>query len=389
MPKLFVATGIFHPESGGPATYLYHLLPHLQERGWEVRLLSYGTPQADDPERYPYPVTRIPRAALPVRMSQYAQAAMPLLQWADLTYVHSFMLPLWALPFSHKPRVMKVVGDPAWERSVRKRWITPQTDIDFFQMSRNRHPMVRWNKRNRRREVARRSDAIIVPSNYLKQMVTRWGAASSRVHVVYNALPPESHAVTVSPAEARAQLELHPTRPYILTAARLVAWKGIDNFIEALHAVPDVTLLVAGDGVEREKLERLAASVGVAERVQFLGRVPREDVALYMRAVDYVGLYSGYEGLSHVLLESLEAGTPVIASNKGGNPEVIQHGINGLLVRYKDSAALADVLRTAFADGQREKLAANTHINLDQFAYNHMVEHTHQVLTTYLNRRRA
>jgi glycosyltransferase involved in cell wall biosynthesis len=55
-------------------------------------------------------------------------------------------------------------------------------------------------------------------------------------------------------------------------------------------------------------------------------------MALYFRSADYTVLYSGYEGLSHTLLESLLAGTPVIASNKGGNPEVVRHGENGLLV---------------------------------------------------------
>ncbi len=67
-----------------------------------------------------------------------------------------------------------------------------------------------------------------------------------------------------------------------------------------------------------------------------------------MKAADYVALYSGYEGLSHTLLESLRAGTPVIASDKGGNPEVVQHGINGLLVPYVDVEALtAAIARSA------------------------------------------
>ncbi len=76
-----------------------------------------------------------------------------------------------------------------------------------------------------------------------------------------------------------------------------------------------------------------------------------------MKAADYVALYSGYEGLSHTLLESLRAGTPVIASDKGGNPEVVQHGINGLLVAYANAAisaeALADAIREALRPGVR------------------------------------
>jgi hypothetical protein len=57
MPRLFAASGIFHPEPGGPATYLYEALPALQVRGWEVRLLTFG----EGGGSYPYPVTRVPR----------------------------------------------------------------------------------------------------------------------------------------------------------------------------------------------------------------------------------------------------------------------------------------------------------------------------------------
>lgn len=381
MPNLFIASGIFHPESGGPATYLHHIAPHLQAAGWDVRLLTYGTPRDDDATHYPYPVTRIERDALPVRTSAYARAAWPLMRWADLVYIHSFMLPLPRLPFDRTPRVMKIVGDGAWERAVRKGWVSAHSDIDTFQLTRQRHPMAAWNARTRRREV-RSLDAVIVPSNYLKRMAVRWGAPSPRVHVVYNALPPAQQTVAMSQAVARAALSWDDA-PTVLAPARLVPWKGIDTFIEALADVPDVRLFVAGDGEQRSAWEALAVSQGVADRVTFLGRVPHERVALMMRAADYVGLYSGYEGLSHVLLESLRVGTPVIASDKGGNPEVITHGHNGLLVRYKSTDALREALREAFADGTRAKLAAHASIG-EPFTYKRMVADTLDVLGRYL-----
>ncbi len=130
-----------------------------------------------------------------------------------------------------------------------------------------------------------------------------------------------------------------------MTAARLVPWKGIDHLIRVVQQVPDVRLLIAGDGPDADRLHALADGSGAAARVTFLGRVPRDRLALLFRAADYSVLYSGYEGLSHVLLESLLAGTPVIASAKGGNPEVVRHGENGLLVPYPDPDALAAALR--------------------------------------------
>jgi glycosyltransferase involved in cell wall biosynthesis len=103
-----------------------------------------------------------------------------------------------------------------------------------------------------------------------------------------------------------------------------------------------------------------------------------------MRAADYFALYSGYEGLPHTVLESLRAGTPVIVSDKGGNPEVVQHGVNGYVVPYRDHAALVKTLQNAFGSGERERLAAHTQDQLAQFAFSTLVERTDTVLRQYL-----
>lgn len=109
--RIFIASGIFHPDSGGPATYLYRLLPELQARGHEVRVLAYGNaPTAG----YPYSLTRIPFQSLPIRLINYARAYRQGAAWADLIYLNSLGLP--RSGDGHKPRVMKVVGDYAWER---------------------------------------------------------------------------------------------------------------------------------------------------------------------------------------------------------------------------------------------------------------------------------
>lgn len=370
--RLFVATGIFHPEPGGPATYLYRLLPELQARGHEVRLLTFG----DAPvEGYPYPVRRIPRRVLPLRFAHYARAARALAQWSDLIFANSLGLPLIALP--RRPRVLKVVGDLAWERAVNRGWVPPTEDIDAFQ-TRRYDRRVMLLKRQRSHEV-RRADAVIVPSEYLRQMVVGWGAPPARVAVIYNALSPDAAVSPRTQADARAALYL-PPGPLLLTVARLTAWKGVDMLLRALARVPDVRLLIAGDGPEEVRLRALANTLDLGERAQFLGRVDRAALADYFRAADYTVLYSGYEGLPHVLLESLLNGTPVIASDKGGNPEVVQHDENGLLVPYPDEDALVAALATAFSGETRARLAAGTTTGLERFRWATMVEQTAALL---------
>jgi glycosyltransferase involved in cell wall biosynthesis len=380
--NLFIAAGIFHPESGGPATYLYEILPELQRRGWEVRAVTYG---AGDTAAYPYALTRIPRRALPLRLAHYGAAAFPLLRWADVVYVHTLDLPLIG---GRAPRIVKIVGDQAWERAIRKGWIPPTEDIDAFQ-TRPASGIVAAQQAARSRQV-RAMQGVVVPSAYLKRMVVGWGVPEERVQVIYNALPPEPSGaaaetplLSLSQSEARAQLNL-PDVPTVVTAARLTPWKGVDHLIAALRQVPDVHLLVAGEGETRPDLERQVAQAGLTRRVHFLGRINRRRLALYFRAADYLALYSGYEGLSHTLLEALQAGTPVIASDKGGNPEVVQHGVNGLLVPYVNVEALAAALAEAFRPGTRTRLAASHAIGMERFSFSGMVEATDALLRAYV-----
>jgi glycosyltransferase involved in cell wall biosynthesis len=277
--------------------------------------------------------------------------------------------------------VLKIVGDQAWERAVRRGWIASTEDVDVFQ-TRAYHPIVQWQKARRSREV-RSVDQVIVPSQYLKQMVAGWGVDPDRIQVIYNALPPAENA-SLSQSVARERLGLVADTPIVFTAARLKPWKGVDHLIRAVQHVPDVCLIIAGEGPMRAELEHLTVQLNLTLRVTFLGQVSREAVHLYMQAADYFALYSGYEGLPHAALESLRAGTPVIASDKGGNPEVITHNVNGLLVPYVNVEALTAALHTAFQPGKRAGLAANTAAGLDRFDFKQMVLATEKVLQSCL-----
>lgn len=373
--RLFIASGIFHPESGGPATYLYEILPALQTLGWQPQVLTYGDAPTDG---YAYPVRRVQRAFLPVRLWQYRRAATRMLTDADLLYAHTIDLPLPATPV---PRAIKIVGDRAWERAIERGWIPPTTDIDAFQTM-NANPLLSLVRASRARQV-RGYDQVIVPSEYLKRMVIGWGVPEARIQVIYNAMPPMIGEAFPTQQSARAALGWQE-RPTLLTAARLTAWKGVDHLIRALANVPDVRLVVAGDGPQLPALQRLAQALALTDRVTFLGRVPRAALYTMMQAADYFALYSGYEGLPHVLLEALRVGTPIIASDKGGNPEVVHHDDNGLLVPYINHEALVETLHTAFAPGKREALAANTTKHLDRFDFQQMVTKTDDVLRRLL-----
>ena len=371
MPKLFLASGIFHPEPGGPATYLKTLLPALQESGWDLRVLTYGD---DHQHTYSYPVTRIRRQRFPLRYARYALAARRHLAWADLVFAQTIDLPLWDA--RRLPRVIKIVGDQAWERCVRKRWIPPHISIDEFQAFAG-DARVRWQKRARTRQI-RAMDAIIAPSHYLRQLVISWGIVPAKVYVIHNALSPPT-----APRQSRADIrtELGWTDgPTLITVARLQPWKGIDHLIAALSQLPDLRLVVVGDGPDRARLEALARPLG--KRVTFTGLLAASEAHRLMAAADGLALYSGYEGLSHTLLESLQLGTPVLASDIGGNREIVSHGVNGLLIPHVDVSALRWGIQQLLE--RRDEFAANSRCGLERFSFRKMAGATDALLRSLL-----
>jgi glycosyltransferase involved in cell wall biosynthesis len=136
----------------------------------------------------------------------------------------------------------------------------------------------------------------------------------------------------------------------LVFAGRLGPQKALGVGLHALATTPDVTLVVAGDGPERDALERRVGELGLDGRVRFLGSVPRERVLRLFRAADASLLPSAWENFPHTVVESLAVGCPVIATAVGGVPEVVRDGENGLLVAPGDPDALANAIGRFFAD---------------------------------------
>jgi glycosyltransferase involved in cell wall biosynthesis len=135
--------------------------------------------------------------------------------------------------------------------------------------------------------------------------------------------------------------------------ARIDGRKGHGTLLKSLRALDDVggtlRMWIVGDGSERLAAESQAAQLGLGQdRVRFLGR--RSDIDRLLNAADFFVLPSDIEGLPLSILEAMAHGLPVIASNVGGIPEIIQHDINGLLFPAGDDAALSAAIRRLATD---------------------------------------
>jgi glycosyltransferase involved in cell wall biosynthesis len=181
--------------------------------------------------------------------------------------------------------------------------------------------------------------------------------------------------------EMRTELRL-PDGPIFVSVGRLNVEKGMHHAVGALAALgvdaPRARLVIVGTGEERERLERLSRSLGVEQRVHFVGGQPHEVVAKYLAAAD-VFLFPTERGEAAplVLPQAMACAAPVVASDIGGIPEVVRRsGVNGILVPPGDVLALTDAMRTLVRDESlRRRLGqAARHRILVEYTVERMVE---------------
>jgi glycosyltransferase involved in cell wall biosynthesis len=190
--------------------------------------------------------------------------------------------------------------------------------------------------------------ALIAVSAALKEAMVALGAPDAKVTVLRNGVDTRAFVPPTDRAAARAALGL--TGPTLISVGHLIERKGHHRTIEALAALPDMTLLLVGEGPERERLAALATRLGVAERVRLLGQRPHHELAGLYGAADAMVLASSREGWANVLLESMACGTPVVASNIWGNPEVVQTRAAGVIAAENTPAGIAVGVRDLLAD---------------------------------------
>jgi teichuronic acid biosynthesis glycosyltransferase TuaC len=197
---------------------------------------------------------------------------------------------------------------------------------------------------------AKQAKGMITVCNALKTEMVQLGVDADRITPLRNGVDLQRFQPVDRDAVRKT---LGMTQFTLLSVGLLEARKGHDVIIQALPRLPDVKLLIAGSGPDRRKLEELAQQLGVANRVTFLGPVPQAELRNYYGAADALVLASSREGWANVLLESMACGTPVVASNVWGTPEVVASPDAGVLMSERTPQGLADAvqaLRTHYPD---------------------------------------
>lgn len=369
--KIIIAAEIFPPDIGGPATYTLELARELKKRGFEIEVVCYGE---RDSEKYDFPIAKISRKIfLPFRYLQYFFTLLKKSRKCDVIYAQGPIasgLPAYLVNnFISKKYIVKVVGDYAWE-SARNAKIV-DLDIDNFQ--KRKFPGKIGILQYLQSLCVRYASRVIVPSYYLKTIVKGWRVDEKSIEVVYNSYKGEDNIENIIRKEDT-----------LVSIGRLVSWKGFEGLIEIIPDLlkenPNFKLHIYGSGPDKEMLIDSIKKMGM-EDVIFIKNLKHPDL---MRELSRAGIFvlnTGYEGLSHTILEAMSQGVPIVTTNIGGNPELIEDGVNGILVEYNNKEKLRQAILKLYRDKNlQEKFRKNSKEVLRKFTFEKMIGGTIKIL---------
>lgn len=370
--RILIFSRPFPPDVGGIQSHVYNLSRALSRLGHEVRVVALrgqgGLPIRE--QLGEVQVTRIPLVPLPkTMMLQYLGLAAAYLFWLAhrwkpaILHCHSFWPDL--LVTKHMPDFVKVVH-------------TAHESLFLIMAEQPRY-------HRRLRFILSHLDGLIGPSMELVEVARQFGIPAERSTFIPNGVDPGAFSPQIQKTGVCQRYGLSEQAPVVLCPRRLVPKNGVNYLIESLPLIMQsgekVHFLVAGDGPEREKLKRRTRELQVEPSVHFLGSIPNQEMPHFYAAADLVVLPSLKEATSIAALEAMASSRPVVASNVGGLPYIIEHEKSGLLVPPADPAVLAGaILRLLDAPGLRQALghAARRRVE-EKFTWDHIASETVQV----------
>ena len=211
---------------------------------------------------------------------------------------------------------------------------------DIYDPSKKSSPHNSFYMRLVVRNLLNQADRVVALSSDIRKNAVRFYKPEKGITVITNSYEP-----FVFESVPRTSLGLQENNRYLISIGRVVPRKGFDYLIKSLALLDnDVELLIIGDGTEKEALTALSRELGLSERVHLLGEVSEEEKFQYLSNADIYVLSSLHEGLGIVLQEAMQVGLPIVATNYGGQVDLIEDKVNGLLVEPRNEMALAEVI---------------------------------------------
>ena len=353
---ILIATGLYPPDIGGPATYSRMLEEKLCLQGIATRIVPFGT------------VRHLPKV---LRHFVFTWRLFKESAHIDCIYALdpiSVGIPAYLVSIvRRKPFLIRLGGDYAWEQG-QQRFGLLQTLDEYTLAPRQAAFQVRFLA-SLQTFIVRKAKFVIAPSEYLKSIIASWKKVdASKIRVIYSALFP----LQVEGDRKMIREQLSYTGTVITTVGRLVPWKGFSELIEVVASlkkeVPDISLVIIGDGPQEEILKEQITTLHMEDTVRLVGRLGKDALGAALKGSDLFVLNTSYEGLSHQLLEVMELGIPIVTTNVGGNPELIVDGISGVLVPIHDTHELQKTIVRVLQNKELQiRLVQNARVRIKDF----------------------
>jgi glycosyltransferase involved in cell wall biosynthesis len=237
--------------------------------------------------------------------------------------------------FFHKPVVLSARG----------------SDINQFTKFRSIKPLIKYALRN--------CNHIISVCDALKQEIVELGVNGHKVTVIQNGVSLDKF-YSVDKNDARKKLSIPNHSKIILSVGSLIPRKGFDLLIEAMpkliRQVDDICLYIIGEGPLRRYLQQKITDLKLEPYIKFVGEIPNHELRIWYSAADVFCLASSREGWPNVIMESLACGTPVVATNVWGTPEILTSPNVGILVERRPESILKGLRNALNKEWDREKI---------------------------------
>jgi glycosyltransferase involved in cell wall biosynthesis len=386
MPEsILFARNLFLPEDLGGNRYPYETIRRLAARGHPVSVatprLHKRFPELDGVTYRLYPIWRPHPAVSHVTNLASATRAARRIGRHAVAMAGSYDAALalgWAGVVPATPLVF------LYHSEFYSEWVHARRLV--------RQAMQRYMAAVERRVFALSACIVAVSDFSATQIRSRLPAATDRVRVIPTGVETDYFAPAVERAAARAAIGARSDEPIVLGVGRLAGVKQFDRLITAFAVACarglKARLIVAGDGPERQTLERLVATYGVQERVQLAGYCDRPRLRALMQAADLQVCTSAFENLSLAILEGMACGTPVLGTPGGGTPELVGQIDPGLVLADDATHTLAEALPAWLAD--RSRLASlggrARQITLDRYDWERVVDGLESVCSAVVRR---
>lgn len=206
------------------------------------------------------------------------------------------------------------------------------------------------------RSSLKKASSVVAHSSYIEECALKIYSPGRAIDVIPLGMPNPVFSTV-----PRSDLSMQEYAFYIVSVGRMAKVKGFDILLKTIKLMKtrrkEIHLVLIGDGPERKNLEELSSLLGITDQVHFTGWIQGEEKFRYMAASDVYVMSSIHEGFGLVLLEAMAAGLPIIATNKGGQTDIIKSERSGILVPPGDTEDLADaIIKLSEDDGIRETM---------------------------------